>query len=77
MSARPPSAHQRDRAFSFPKVAFKMPVWHEHALCRDRARANREFGLWGAEDEEQRAAAGFRPNGHLGERATGASGFMP
>ena len=45
--------------------------------CRDWARANREFGLWGAEDEEQRAAAGFRPNGRPGEQATGTSRYMP
>lgn len=31
--------------------------------CREWARVNCEFGLWGAEDEEERAAAGFRPSG--------------
>ncbi|HMQ25995.1 MAG TPA: WhiB family transcriptional regulator [Acidimicrobiales bacterium] len=29
--------------------------------CRDEARANHEAGLWGGENEEQRAAAGFAP----------------
>src|SRR6202022_3572794 len=29
--------------------------------CRDWARANREYGFWGGESEDERAAAGFRP----------------
>jgi WhiB family redox-sensing transcriptional regulator len=28
--------------------------------CRDWARENREYGFWGGESEEERAAAGFR-----------------
>jgi WhiB family redox-sensing transcriptional regulator len=28
--------------------------------CRDWARDNREYGFWGGESEEERAAAGFR-----------------
>ena len=28
--------------------------------CRNWARDNREYGFWGAESEEERAAAGFR-----------------
>ena len=28
--------------------------------CRQWARDNREYGFWGAESEEERAAAGFR-----------------
>jgi WhiB family redox-sensing transcriptional regulator len=28
--------------------------------CRDWARDNREYGFWGGESEEDRAAAGFR-----------------
>jgi WhiB family transcriptional regulator, redox-sensing transcriptional regulator len=28
--------------------------------CRTWARANREYGFWGGESEEERAAAGFR-----------------
>lgn len=34
------------------------PVMQE---CRTWARENRESGFWGAENEEQRAAAGFAP----------------
>jgi WhiB family redox-sensing transcriptional regulator len=29
--------------------------------CRDWARANREYGFWGGESEDERAAAGYRP----------------
>lgn len=29
--------------------------------CRDMARANRENGFWGGENEEERAAAGHSP----------------
>jgi WhiB family redox-sensing transcriptional regulator len=29
--------------------------------CREYARANRENGFWGAESEEERAAAGYPP----------------
>ena len=29
--------------------------------CRDEARVNHEAGLWGGENEEQRAAAGYAP----------------
>ena len=29
--------------------------------CRDAGRSGREHGLWGGEDDEQRAAAGFGP----------------
>ena len=30
------------------------------APCQDWARENREYGFWGGESEEERAAAGFR-----------------
>ena len=29
--------------------------------CRELARANRENGFWGGENEEERAAAGYAP----------------
>ena len=29
--------------------------------CRDWARANREYGFWGGESEDERASAGYRP----------------
>jgi WhiB family redox-sensing transcriptional regulator len=31
------------------------------APCRAWARQNHEFGFWGGETEEERAAAGYRP----------------
>ena len=31
------------------------------APCRAWARENHEFGFWGGETEEERAAAGYRP----------------
>ena len=109
------SQRNRDRALAFPSLLFRMPAWHDRAVCRGRtdlfyavsderastrrkredraryhcrscpvveecrdwARVNREFGLWGAEDEEERAAAGFRPNGRPVERVVGASGISP
>lgn len=37
--------------------------------CRDWARANREYGFWGGESEEQRAAAGYRVDTPVGRVA--------
>ncbi len=37
--------------------------------CRDWARANREYGFWGGESEEDRAAAGFRVDMPVGRVA--------
>jgi WhiB family redox-sensing transcriptional regulator len=39
------------------------------AACRDWARENREYGFWGGESEEQRAAAGFRVDMPVGRVA--------
>ena len=42
--------------------------------CRVSARANREYGFWGGESEEDRAAAGFRvqmPVGRLAQYPPG------
>ena len=42
--------------------------------CRAWARANREYGFWGGESEEDRAAAGFRvqmPVGRLAQYPPG------
>jgi len=41
-------------------------VLHE---CRAWARENREYGFWGAESEEERAAAGFRVDMPVGRVA--------
>ena len=37
--------------------------------CRDWARQHREYGFWGGESEEQRAAAGFRVDMPVGRVA--------
>jgi WhiB family transcriptional regulator, redox-sensing transcriptional regulator len=37
--------------------------------CRDWAREHREYGFWGAESEEQRAAAGYRVDMPVGRVA--------
>lgn len=37
--------------------------------CRQFARANHEYGLWGGESEDERHAAGFRLIAPIGVRA--------
>ena len=37
--------------------------------CRDWARESREYGFWGGESEEERAAAGFRVDMPVGRVA--------
>jgi WhiB family redox-sensing transcriptional regulator len=39
------------------------------ADCRDWAREHREYGFWGGESEEERAAAGFRVDMPVGRVA--------
>jgi WhiB family transcriptional regulator, redox-sensing transcriptional regulator len=39
------------------------------APCRDWARQHREYGFWGGESEEERAAAGFRVDMPVGRVA--------
>jgi WhiB family redox-sensing transcriptional regulator len=39
------------------------------AECRDWAREHREYGFWGGESEEERAAAGFRVDMPVGRVA--------
>ncbi len=47
---------KRERAAQ--KLCDQCPV---AALCRTLARVNRESGFWGGENDDERAAAGFRP----------------
>jgi WhiB family redox-sensing transcriptional regulator len=37
--------------------------------CREYARANHEYGLWGGESEDERHAAGYRLIAPIGVRA--------
>jgi WhiB family redox-sensing transcriptional regulator len=48
------------------KVCQSCPALSE---CRDWARGNREYGFWGGESEEERAAAGFRVDMPVGRVA--------
>ena len=41
--------------------------------CRHFARANREYGMWGGESEEERHLAGFTVAAPIGVRARAAS----
>ncbi len=47
-------------------VCAMCPVIRE---CRNWARENREYGFWGGESEEERAAAGFRVDMPVGRVA--------
>jgi WhiB family transcriptional regulator, redox-sensing transcriptional regulator len=47
-------------------VCMECPVL---APCRDWAREQREYGFWGGESEEERAAAGFRVDMPVGRVA--------
>ena len=47
-------------------VCVRCPVL---APCRAWARENREYGFWGGESEEERAAAGFRVDMPVGRIA--------
>jgi WhiB family redox-sensing transcriptional regulator len=47
-------------------VCMECPVL---ASCRDWAREQREYGFWGGESEEERAAAGFRVDMPVGRVA--------
>lgn len=65
----PPGERPEARAVREAKaraVCAQCPVLVE---CRDWARDNREYGFWGGESEEERAAAGFRVDMPVGRVA--------
>ena len=68
-SSRPPASAPRRascaRARPGPS-ARECPVLEP---CRDWAREQREYGFWGGESEEERAAAGFRVDMPVGRVA--------
>jgi WhiB family transcriptional regulator, redox-sensing transcriptional regulator len=43
--------------------------------CRQYARANREYGFWGGESEEERHLAGFTVAAPIGVRARATAGL--
>jgi WhiB family transcriptional regulator, redox-sensing transcriptional regulator len=51
------SAKQRERRESQARALCLVCPWLEP--CRTWARSNREYGFWGGESEEERAAAGY------------------
>lgn len=60
---RPPSRLRREAAAR--QVCMRCPV---RIQCRDHARANLEYGLWGGESEAERAAAGYAVPAPIGGR---------
>jgi WhiB family redox-sensing transcriptional regulator len=51
------SAKQRERRESQARALCLVCPWLDP--CRDWARSHREYGFWGGESEEERAAAGY------------------
>jgi WhiB family transcriptional regulator, redox-sensing transcriptional regulator len=56
----PPSEGPDARRFRESKAARICAVCPVVAPCREWAREHREYGFWGGESEDSRAAAGFR-----------------
>ena len=63
--AERPQARERREALA-RAICEDCPVLIE---CRDTARMNHEYGFWGGESEEERAAAGFRVDMPVGRVA--------
>jgi WhiB family transcriptional regulator, redox-sensing transcriptional regulator len=63
--AERPQARARREAKA-RRICETCPVLEE---CRWYARVHREYGYWGAENEEERAAAGFSVPSPIGGRA--------
>lgn len=60
---RPPARLRREAAAR--QVCMRCPVRLD---CRDHARVNLEYGLWGGESEAERAAAGYAVPAPIGGR---------
>jgi WhiB family transcriptional regulator, redox-sensing transcriptional regulator len=56
----PPGERPEARAERELRAGLVCGVCPVRKPCRDWARAHREYGFWGGESEEVRAAAGFR-----------------
>jgi len=67
--AERPQARDRREA-NARAVCSGCDVTHE---CRDFARDNHEYGLWGGESEDERHSAGYRLIAPIGVRARGVS----
>jgi WhiB family transcriptional regulator, redox-sensing transcriptional regulator len=66
-SAERPQARERREAEA-REVCASCPVQN---TCRQFARENHEYGLWGGESEDERHDAGFRLIAPIGIRAAG------
>lgn len=66
-SAERPTTRERREAAA-REVCSGCPV---ASTCREFARTNHEYGLWGGESEEERHRAGFRLIAPIGIRAVG------
>ena len=56
----PPGRTPRGPRGARGQGSLDLPRLPGDATCRSWARENREYGFWGGESEEERAAAGFR-----------------
>lgn len=56
----PPGERPEARARREAKAVQLCHICPVVEACRNWARSNREYGFWGGESEEQRAAAGYR-----------------
>lgn len=65
LTAERPQARARREALA-RSVCAGCPVQNQ---CRDFARDNHEYGLWGGESEDERHEAGFRLIAPIGIRA--------
>jgi WhiB family redox-sensing transcriptional regulator len=65
----PPGERPEARAVREAKARAICNVCAVLEECRSWARENREYGFWGGESEEERAAAGFRVDMPVGRVA--------
>ncbi len=65
----PPGERPEARAVRETQARAVCGACPARAECRDWARDNREYGFWGGESEEERAAAGYRVDMPVGRVA--------
>ena len=68
-SSRPPASAPRPGCCARHGPARSAARARSSTPCRDWAREHREYGFWGGESEEERAAAGFRVDMPVGRVA--------
>ena len=65
----PPGERPEARAVRESKARAVCATCSALVSCRDWAREHREYGFWGGESEEERAAAGYRVDMPVGRVA--------